>query len=238
MKKIKLFCLPYAGGSAMVYHRWKSYLASNIDLHAVELAGRGSRIYERFYESISEAVEDVYGGIHKQLCEGPYAFFGHSMGSIIVYELTQRILHNGLSAPMHLFFSGRGAPDVIDKDEKIFHTMPVDVFRKEVLELGGTPRELFEHPELLELVLPLLKNDFKIHERYKFDGQLKPFDFDITVLVGKDDEQTAEQVHGWRRHTNKLCKVYYFDGNHFFINGYAEDVVRIINQTLEGGLYA
>ena len=100
-----------------------------------------------------------------------------------------------------------------------------------------TPKEFFEHPELLDVLLPLLKNDFRINESYKFrNGKINAFDFDISIFIGKDEELSAEQIHGWRQHTSKLCSVYYFEGEHFFLNTHFEYIVNIINNTLNGGI--
>lgn len=60
LMRIKLFCLPYGGGSAYSYLKWKSNLADLIELCPVELAGRGKRFHEPYYSNIDEAVDDVY----------------------------------------------------------------------------------------------------------------------------------------------------------------------------------
>ncbi len=232
MKKVKLFCIPYAGGSAMIYHRWKPFLSENIELCPIELAGRGRRIQERLYESMDDAVNDVYYSIQDQLDDSEYAVFGHSMGSIITYQIAHRLFQGNGPRPIHLFFSGRGAPHVMSENERVFHQMDEETFRSEVLELGGTPKEFFEHPELLQMLLPLLKNDFKVHETYQFDGETPPFDIAFTVLLGKDDELSAAQVHGWREHTSRVCTVQYFEGDHFFINSRVQEVVEVVNHTI------
>lgn len=82
--------------------------------------------------------------------------------------------------------------------------MPEEESRKKVVELGGTPKEFFEHPELLEVLLPILKNDFKITETYEHNGKVNPFDYNITVLVEKDEEVNAEQMFGWKDHTKNI----------------------------------
>ncbi len=232
MKKIKLFCFPYAGGSAAAYNKWRQYLDKHIELRTVELAGRGRRIYDPLYRSIEEAVEDVYHMISAELAKEPYAFFGHSMGGIIAYELAYKIRNNNLPEPVHIFFSGRGAPNVPDEDEEIWHTLPDDEFKEKILELGGTPKEFFEHPELIEVLLPMLRTDFRIAETYQHDGEVKPLDYDITVFIGKEEEVTAEQMHGWREHTKKVCTIHYFAGEHFFIHEETEQLVKVINNTL------
>lgn len=233
MKKIQLFCFPYAGGAAAAFNKWRQYLDKHIDLRAVELASRGKRIYDPPYNSIEEAVDDVFNQISGELAKGPYAFYGHSMGGIIAYELAYKIRDNNLPEPVHIFFSGRGAPNIpCEDDEEMYHLLPEDEFREKIVELGGTPKEFFDHPELLEVLLPMLRSDFKIAETYEHNGEIKPLNYDITVFIGKEEEVNAEQMHGWREHTNKVCTIYYFAGEHFFIHDETEQIVKIINTTL------
>ena len=199
----------------------------------VELAGRGKRIYDPLYNSIEEAIEDCYNIIFGELDKGPYAFFGHSMGGIIAYELAYKIRDNKLPEPVHIFFSGRGAPNVPDEDEEeLYYNLPDEEFKEKIIELGGTPKEFFDHPELMEMLLPMLRCDFKIAETYEHDGEIKPLDYDITVFIGKEEDVSAAQIHGWREHTKELCTVHYFEGEHFFLNEKRERVVSIINNTL------
>jgi surfactin synthase thioesterase subunit len=221
----------------MIYNRWKNFLHHSIEVVPIELAGRGRRIYEPHYENIHEAVDDAFHLIKDQAKHFTYALFGHSLGGLIAYELTFRLRKNKWPNPAHLFISGRGAPHVPRaKDRKIYHRLPDDEFKKEILELGGTPKEFFEHPELLEVLLPTLKNDFKIAETYKFDDQHKdgvtPMEHDITIMIGKDEEVTAGQMFGWRQHSKQLCSLYYFEGEHFFIHEQTEKIAAIINNTL------
>ncbi|MCP5108638.1 MAG: thioesterase [bacterium] len=236
MKTVTLFCFPYAGGSAAVFNKWRHYLEPRIQLHAVELAGRGRRIYDPLYRTMEEAVDDVYKQINDQLNKVPYAFFGHSLGGIIAYELAQKLRGRKHPQPVHVFFAGRGAPHVPGEDEKMFHQLPEDAFKKEISELGGTPGEFFQHPELIDVLLPMLKSDFKIAETYKYGGKenTKPLDYDISVLIGKDEEISAPQVHGWREHTTGICTIHYFPGEHFFINEETGRIVKRVNRTLVG----
>lgn len=234
MKKIRLFCFPYAGGSAMVYNPWQNNLDKSIRLHPVELAGRGRRITDPFYNTIEEAADDVIQHIKYHLGDLPYAFFGHSMGALIAYYAAQKIREKRFPGPAHIFFSGRGAPHIRRDDKEPYHTLPHDEFRDKVLKLGGTPRELFEHPELMEILLPLLRNDFKLAWSYKHNHYFEPLDCDISVMVGKDEDLKPEQVEEWDRHTKARCLQYTFEGGHFFINDPTEKekVLTIINNTL------
>ncbi|MDW3194567.1 MAG: thioesterase domain-containing protein [Cytophagales bacterium] len=232
MNKLKLFCFPYAGGSAVIFKKWKQHLDPSIELRPIELAGRGKRIQEPLYNDIYEATDDIFHHIYEELIESPYAFFGHSMGAIIAHLLAHKINHTSLAEPMHLFFAGRGAPHVERQDEKKYHLMDNEDFKKEVINLGGTPPEFFNHPELLELFLPLLKNDFKIAETYEHQGEIQALSQNMTVFLGKEDDLTPEQCGEWEKHTTGTCSTHYFDGGHFFLHDETIAITDIINRTL------
>jgi surfactin synthase thioesterase subunit len=237
MQKLKLFCFPYAGGSTAIYNKWRRYVDPAIELVPVELAGRGKRIHEALYKDLREAVDDVFTVVTKNVNQVPYAIFGHSMGAIIAHSLARKLRECADTQPVHIFFSGRGAPHVIRSDEKKYHLMNDYDFKHEIIELGGTSPEFFEHPELLELFLPLLKNDFKIAEGKGQPEVIQPLDCNITVFAGKGDDLTEEQCDGWKKHTNQMCTIHYFNGGHFFLHNETEQLVRLINNTLLGDIF-
>ncbi len=232
MNKVKLFCFPYAGGSSTIFSQWKKHLHEEIELRPIELAGRGKRTSEGFYNNLQETIQDVYQQIQIEIMDSPYLLFGHSLGCLIAYELAQQIRMRKMPEPKHIFFSGQGAPDLRKKDRKKYHLMDELTFREEIVELGGTPPDFFEHPELVEMFLPLLKNDFKIAETYDLNGNINAFDIDISILMGKDDEFSAEQCDGWKNHTTGLCSIYHFNGGHFFIHNETERIIQIINSAM------
>lgn len=120
MHKITLFCFPYAGGSAVAYNKWKKYNNTNIEIIPIELAGRGKRFGEELYDKIEDAVDDVYE-IVKSNINGPYGLFGHSMGSIIAYELARKINNSNLPNPEYIFVSGRKPPHIEENEKKYIH---------------------------------------------------------------------------------------------------------------------
>jgi medium-chain acyl-[acyl-carrier-protein] hydrolase len=216
----------------MIFNKWERFLDPKIELRLIELAGRGKRMHETLYKDIGAAIADIYHLLKEEIEKSPYALFGHSMGCRISYDLAQKIRAENLPQPLHMFFSGRGAPHVKRDDEKIYHLMTDDDFKREILELGGTPPEFFEHRELLELFLPLLKSDFRIAEMEPPSREIHPLDSDITVFLGKDDDLNAEECDGWKVHTKQLCSIHHFEGGHFFLNDEAERIVNFINNTL------
>lgn len=234
MSKIKLFCLPYAGGSAAIYKKWEELLLPDIELVAIELAGRGRRSNEGLYADVPAAVEDIYGILLPHLREGlPYALFGHSMGAMLAYEVSQKIQANGYPGPTHLFFSGRGAPHIRSKKEKMYYLMPDEEFKKEILNLGGTPREFFDYPELVDYMMPILKNDFKMSETAPLNEQIAPLKCPFTVFIGKEEDQiTPESATGWFLHTSEMCTLHYLNGGHFFIHDMYPKMTSIIRTQL------
>ncbi len=203
----------------------------SIDICAVELAGRGRRYNEPLYDNLNEAVDDIYSMIKNELDCYPYALFGHSMGSIIAYELCHKIRDLGYQNPTHVFLSGHSAPNM-KKDKTIVYKLPDVDFKKEIIKLGGTPAEVLENKELLDILLPMLRSDFKIIETYEYVKKDKKMDCDITVFAGKEDDFMLNEILEWKNHTNKKCKVHMYEGGHFFINEYLDSIVNIINGTL------
>ncbi|CAM3987589.1 thioesterase II family protein [Mesobacillus zeae] len=229
MEKIKLFCLPYAGSSATVYMKWKKYLHHSIQLIPIELAGRGKRIVEPLYTDIEEAVNDIYEKIQDELEDTPYAFFGHSMGSLLAFECIHKIRSQKKRMPETIFFSGKKPPH--KKMDKIYHVLPNAEFIKEILEMGGTPKEIVEHKELLQIFIPILKADFRIVETYDYKEKGEVFDCDIVAMNGKQDNLTTDMGE-WNKYTSGEFRIYNFDGDHFFIHDHLETVVNLINQEL------
>lgn len=228
-ERIKLFCFPYAGGSSFIYNEWRKFFDDDIEIIAVELQGRGKRITEPLYKDLDHVIEDMFLILKEQIDGAPYMFFGHSMGAMIAYELCQRLLEENRSLPEHVFFSGRGAPHILREDKEKFHMMSDEKFKEEVLSLGGTPPEIFSHPELLEFYLPILRSDFEIAESDISREIINPLPFDITVFLGKEEDITASQACGWKEHTTKSCTISYLNGEHFFLHDHVKTIAERVN---------
>lgn len=231
MKKVKLFCIPYAGGSASVYYKMKQYLKSDIELCPVELAGRGKRMKEPCYESLDEAAEDICSIIGDEIDGSPYALFGHSMGGILAYEAQNRLIRAGKEPPIHLFLSAVRPPHLMER-QKVLHTLPDEQFKNEILKLGGTDRRVFEIDELSEFFIRLLKSDLKIIETYRSDKEYEIAKTDITALTGIDDDITYEEMTEWKQYTSGEFDIFQFSGNHFFINSCTKAVSDVINHAI------
>jgi surfactin synthase thioesterase subunit len=231
MKKLRLYCVPYAGGSAGIFNKWKGFLDEGIELYPVELAGRGRRSREPLYTTMEEAVDDVYNQLQSELDQHDYALFGHSMGSLIIFELYHKLMEKKHKKPFHVFFSGSRAPHLRNIDEDM-HLLPDDEFLERIKNFGGTPEEFFTNNELLNIFLPILRADIKVVATYKCGKRTDRLDCPITVFGGTEDEINFESLVSWNEHTTKAGKVHLFPGGHFFINSNTQEVVQGINQTL------
>lgn len=229
MKPIQLFCFPYAGSSAVIYGGWKHHLAPALSLRMVELPGRGKRYREPLIDAVPELVEDLYLQIQNELTESPYAFFGHSLGAILVFELAHKIAKQDKPLPEHIFFSGQNAPHQRD-NYKIDHELEDSKFIGEIVKLGGTSKEVFQNAELSRLFLPVIRNDIKAANRYRYLEKAK-LDVNATVLYGEDDP-LGTMYQEWSNHIGKKCALRSFEGGHFFIQENKERIIEYINETL------
>jgi surfactin synthase thioesterase subunit len=227
---MKLFCLPYAGGSQIIYYKWKKVINNHIELRPIELKGRGARYAEGFYNDLNEAVEDIYNIIKDEITDSDYGIFGHSMGSILTYELYHKIVKEGKPEPKCLFFSAHRAPTYKVKEKK--YLLSDKDFMKKVIDLGGTPKEVIESKELLDFVLPILRNDFKILEEYIYEKKENPIECDVSVLIGEKDSMTLDEAKEWNKLVAKEINIYSFEGDHFFINDEYKRIINIIEEHL------
>jgi surfactin synthase thioesterase subunit len=232
LEKIKLFCFPYAGGSSMVYTKWKKFLGNIVDIEPMELAGRGKRMIEPLNNSLDEVVNDLYEKIIEKInVDTVYTMFGHSMGSTIAYELFYKLKENNKTLPVHMFFSGR-FPPYISKQTN-YHKLPDEEFINSLKRLGGIDSTFTSNKELMDLFLPIIKSDYKMVEEYVYKEKKGAINCNITILNGKRDSITNDvDMKKWCDCTNKNCKMYEFDSDHFFINSHMDDVLQIIQKTL------
>ena len=232
LNKTKVFFLPYAGGSSSVYLSWKRYLSSNIELVAIELAGRGRRMKEPLYSDVNEAVEDIYSKISQDIETSRYALFGHSMGTVLAYELTRKIKENNGSLPCHIFFSGRCPPYVKSGNEDLY-LLPDDEFIRKVFEYGGMKKETASNEDIMKVFLPVLRSDYKMIELYEHEGPIHVHNCNITILRGMHDPYAKyDKMIKWKECAGNDFNMYEFDDAHFFIHKYKEDICKLINFTL------
>jgi medium-chain acyl-[acyl-carrier-protein] hydrolase len=228
--RLRLFCFPYAGGGAVIYRAWPELLPSEIEISAAQLPGRGNRIREAPYTALSPLVQATSESILPHL-DRPFAFFGHSMGAMIAFELARHLRASGSPQPVHLFVSGRRAPQ-IPRAPRVRFDAPEPEFLAELRDLEGTPPEVLDHPELMQLMLPLLRADFSVVHTYAY-APAPPLGCPITAIGGlQDEEANRAQLEAWREQTNAAFKVRMLQGGHFFLHHERALLLRVIAQEL------
>lgn len=227
MKNKKLFCIPYAGGSANYYRRLSRYLHPTIKLYPIELAGRGTRHDESFYATLNDAVDDIYKIISRDISDEPYCLFGHSMGGLIAYELSLKLAKSKQSMPEHVFLSSIYPPYI--NDATIINGLSDEDLQEELVKWGGTSSEFFSERTLLLHFLPIIKADLKMLEKYGLKEEV--INTETTILWGKEDKE-ADIMQGWKRIVKGKCNLVEFEGGHFYINNNLKGVAKVINNVI------
>ena len=225
--KLRLFCFPYAGGGASVFKSWAEMLTENIELCILQMPGREERLGETLITEMPILVDSMAKEV-KTFSEIPFAFFGHSMGAIVAYEVARQLLTNGGGQIQHLFLSARAAPDLQDDSEPL-RFLDDETFIDHLHQTyGALPVAIRESAELREVFLPILRADVELLEKYK-EARCDPLDCPISVLGGKSDPAISKgMLAGWRTRTNTTFKQHEFLGEHFYINSEREAVIKTI----------
>jgi medium-chain acyl-[acyl-carrier-protein] hydrolase len=226
-----LFCFPYAGGGSLTFRHWDRDLGASVAVCPAHLPGRERRLSDAPFTHSQPLVEAVAEAILPHL-DMPFAFFGHSMGAIISFELARHLRRRGGPMPSHIFLSGRRAPQLSITDSATYK-LPEPEFAEELRRLNGTPREVLENAELMQLVIPLLRADFEVCQTYRYTDE-PALDCPISVFGGlQDQEVSSEMVEAWRDHTNGPFRMWMLPGDHFFVNSAQPRLLRILSQELE-----
>jgi surfactin synthase thioesterase subunit/phosphopantetheinyl transferase len=187
-----------------------------VELRAVQLPGREGRLRERPFDCMGPLVDALAGVIRPHL-DRPFAFFGHSMGALVAFELARRLGRDGLAGPSHLIVSGRRPPQA-PQTAPTLHDLPPEEFKDALRRLGGTPREVLEHADLMQVLTPMLRADFAVVETYRFE-QGPALECPVTVLGGLEDiGAPPDALPGWGEHTRGPFRVRMLPGGHFFLH--------------------
>jgi medium-chain acyl-[acyl-carrier-protein] hydrolase len=229
--KLRLFCFPYAGGGASTFSSWSSSLTSDVEVCPIELPGHGCRLSEPLFNRLETLIKELACALLPYL-DKPFAFFGHSMGGLVSFELAHLLRRNSNLSPIHLFVSGRRAPQVQVSEPPIHHLTEPE-FLSELHSLNGTPEAVLENAELMELFLPILRADFAAIETYIYTPKPR-LNCPITVLGGLQDfEVSCENLEAWREQTKANFSIQMFQGDHFFIHSERSTLLQFLNQELQ-----
>jgi medium-chain acyl-[acyl-carrier-protein] hydrolase len=231
--RVRLFCFPYAGAGASAYLSWPSFFRPNgVDTYCIQLPGRETRFNEAPITVMNDLAAQICDAIEPHL-DLPFSFFGHSMGTVISYEVARELSRRKRTLPQWLLISGAVAPH--RRQIESLHALPIGEFLDAVARrYGGLPRELLANQELVDVVAPILQTDFALIERYRYEPG-GPLATKIAAFGGRQDRsvEPAELRH-WRDLTAQpeRFQVMLFDSDHFFLHHQRQELLSAIAHLL------
>lgn len=229
--RVRLFCFHYAGATASIFRSWREALPDGVELIAVQLPGRDYRLAESLLNDAAPIATEL-AEIVPPLLDRPFAFFGHSMGALIGFDLARILRERELRQPELFIASGRNAPQFKWRDAGI-QVLPDDVFIAAVRDYNGTPDALLAEPSMRDLWLPRLRADLTISAMYRYVEQ-PPLDCPILVLHGTDDGLVSDAgLQGWLTETSGPVRYVRYPGNHFFLHSDEQLVLADLSLELE-----
>lgn len=212
--EILLLCFPFAGGGASAFAGWPSRFPDPVEVCAIQYPGRESRWGEPGPGSLEGLVSALAEDLTPLWTAGDFAFLGHSYGALVAFELAHALAARGFPPPRRLFLSGARAPHLPARE--CLHELPDGEFLERLRGYGGIPDEVLRDRDLMGLVLPILRDDFRLLERHRYQGKeslLVP----ISALGGLSDASVPiADLLAWSVHTAKAFRSRFFEGDHFF----------------------
>jgi surfactin synthase thioesterase subunit/glycosyltransferase involved in cell wall biosynthesis len=229
--RLRLFCFPYAGGGASAFLNWGNQFPASIAVAPVRLPGREARLAESPCQDVGFMVGGLFEAV-QPLLDRPFAFFGHSMGGMISFELARELRRKGLPQPLGLFVSSARAPQFRFGHQAMAEPSEQE-FLEELRKREGTPRELLENEELMRLVLPAIRADAAVCRTYSYLPEA-PFDFPIVAYGGSGDGNLRpEHIEAWREQTIAKFRMQLFPGGHFFLHTAADEFIPVLARDVE-----
>ena len=231
---LRLFCFPYAGSSAAVFRTWADDLPASVDVCPVQYPGHGTRLMEPSYTRLSPLVEALVPAL-EPLMDRPFAFFGHSLGAIVSFELARELRRRLGLLPVCLFVSAGRAPQAPSRHQPI-HSLADADFLEEMRRLNGTPSEILASAELMRILLPILRADFTVGETYVYSPE-PPLACRIVSMGGEQDPRVSRgDLEAWRAQTSAGFTLRTFPGDHFFLNTDRRRLLQFLSDELNRGL--
>ncbi|XXF81087.1 alpha/beta fold hydrolase [Myxococcaceae bacterium GXIMD 01537] len=226
----RLFCFPFAGGSASAFHGWSAALPPDVELCALQLPGRERRLMEPAFTELPAAV-DALLPVMRPLLDLPFAFLGYSMGTRFALELTRRLQRQGGPLPRGIVMAAAVPPRA--HTAAPLHTLDEASFIQALRRYGGTPEQVLAHQELRELVIPSLRADFAM-AWWKPAPDAEPLTCPLVVWSGTEDAHVASaSVERWREETTGEIRFRQFPGGHFFLRTAKDELLAELSQELQ-----
>ncbi|MFE2219469.1 thioesterase II family protein [Streptomyces canus] len=230
--EFRLFCFPHAGGSASYYYALSEALAPDLDMLAIQYPGRQDRRAEGCIVSLAELADRTYAALRQAEDGRPAVFFGHSMGSIVAFEVARRYQDDTGAAPAWLFASGYPAPSRLRGGT--VHRRDDAGILDELRAVGGTAPVWLEDADLMASILPAVRGDYTAVETHPRVPDVK-LTCPVTMLTGDDDPHTTiAEAEAWGEHTSDEFSLHVFQGGHFYLDQHAPEITDIISTTVKG----
>lgn len=229
--RLRLFCFPCAGGTTSAYSTWPNNLPADVEVYLVQLPGRGHRLQETPFTRFSPLVQTLIPILRPYL-NIPFAFFGHSMGATIGFEIARQLRRQDNPSPVHLFASSCPAPQTPILSPPI-HKLPEAKFVAELRRrYNAIPQPIQQNKELMQLFLPCLRADFTMIETYVYKTE-RPLDCPIAVFGGlQDGAISLDYLEAWRNQTCSSFTLQMFPGDHFFLHNPKSPFLQSLSQQL------
>ena len=235
--RLRLFCFPYAGSGTRAFRGWAEELPDGMDVYGIQLPGRDDRLGERPMDDVSELLDELIPALEPYL-DGPFAFFGHSMGALLCWETARSMRRAYGLLPRHVFVSGCKPPPLIGESTGSGDVDPV-LGDSELIErmraLGGTPEEILKDAGLMSVVLPAFRADYGMLARYRYTPG-EPLPCPLTVFGGdRDPRAVPDELGGWAELVKEAPDVCVLPGGHFFLHTERKRLLAEISARLDGG---
>lgn len=218
----RLYVFPYAGGNSAAFIPWSRGLGPDIELAVIHLPGRGLRMAEPSQSSLRDIAMSIAGTIAQDNAAN-FAFFGHSMGAVLMLEVARIATLMQLRRPQLMIASGCRWPGQLEPEG--VHELPDDALIERLRDMCGTPDEVLDNREMMEIALPALRSDFAMLDTYRYRPGIA-INTPLHVFAGQDDAIVkAEHLDGWLTETEQPGAVHWFEDAHFFIHSQQEKVL-------------
>jgi medium-chain acyl-[acyl-carrier-protein] hydrolase len=223
----RLFCFPHAGGAPVTFFPWVAQFSEDIECVCLQYPGRALRLREQSSTSVRQIVDSILQEIDG-LSQKPFAFYGHSLGGIVAFEVTRALRDSGRPGPHHLYV-GAARPPQMASPRPAIHMLPDGEFVAAVnSRYGGIPVAIASDSGAMEMFLPSLRGDFTAYETYQFRPS-DPLAIPITIFGGEQDTAVPpECLPGWAEHTGAAFDIKLLPGGHFFPPASTQAIIRVL----------